>query len=414
MLKRKKHILASIVDQGLYSITTFLVAIMFARSNPIELFGEFMILMTVVIGVLLLQHSLVTQPLNIIAGSVKKKNGELFQWHLRIFWNTQVGYIPVYIFTLFAINLVTSYFFEVVYSTQFMLFFFLFIILRLNLEFFRRLFYTNQKIRQLVIISVIFNSVTILGVSWLFYKGSLTLYNVFFVYMMSSGFASIFALYQIQNKDIFKVKFKYIYRGLGASWKLGGYLLLSNAVSFFSNRAYLIIVAFATSGTIIGVYSAFINIIGVFNPLMLTISNYYLPIASHVSANNSSDLDKLVRKVNFLFLPILSIFIFLIYLYSYELLFFLYGDSFAEYHQSLRGFSLILILIYLSNIYQLRFQSIRKIKKIFHANLMSLLILSTLGVYMASQYGLNGIIFSQLLAWVVGIFLLHYYWTKRK
>ena len=413
---RKLNIKTSlaIIDQSLFSVSNFLVALLFARANTIELFGIFSILMTVVIAIILVQYSLITQPHNIIAGKFNNKKGRYFHYQTKLLWNFQVFFIFILCATLLIVYTIVSLLSLINIEIYSVIIFVLFVVFRLIFEFMRRVFYSSNDLKRVFVIGLVFNSFLIGGGGIEYLTDSITINNLMLVFLFSSVFASIVGYKIGQNKNVFGVELKYIYRGAYKSWDTGKWILGSNFVMFFSNRAYIFIVLALTSSTTVGVYAAMLNIINIFNPLMLTISNYYMPLASREATKGSVPFNKLIFKIHSLILPILLLVMLLVSAFSYELLYYLYGEKYSEHYLLLRYFSVVILIVYLSNIYQLCLKSYGNTISVFYSSLISLFFILTFGLYFVKTYFLDGVIFVQIVALLVSVGALKWFWLRTR
>ncbi len=402
----KKKLFLSFADQGIVSVSNFLLIIILARIFDKADFGFISFLLF--IGVLInnIQISLITQPHNVIAANLGKKSYEKYTngaLGLQILSIIILIVISVLIYALQYTGLINLY-----DNISFIMFSIFYLTLKQIQDFFRRILFTSGHINQIVIGDFIAYGGGVLVLLFVLYLKIEILYQI--IILITIPFIlSIFYLL-ITNKIEHKFSTKDMLYTSKKSFDFAHWSFLSALTSWLGTRVFPITLGLLVSMEAVAVYAVLMNIINTLNPIFHTLTNFLTTVFAKVS--EKSNLLKQTINVFFALLPIIIISMIILILYPKEILSFLYGETYIEYIKLLQYISLSIFLIALANILQLYLRASQNVKYIFKSFLYSSIFSLTLGTYLIYIYQIQGAVLAFISSWIISDILLSFYVFK--
>lgn len=399
----KKKLFLSFIDQGIVSLSNFLLIIFLARILDKAEFGFISLLLFISVLINNTQISLITQPHNVIAAKLGKI-------HYEKYTNGAYGLNLIFIIILIVFSILIyflQYFgaIDLYDSVTFILFTIFYMTIKQVQDFFRRVLFTSGHISEILVSDFIAYGGGILFLLLAYLLNVNILYEIILFitipYILSITYLlKINAVqYRFDRKDIL-----YTYK---KSFNFAQWAFLSTVASWIGTRVFPVTLGMLVSMEAVAIYAVLINIINTLNPIFYTLTNFLTTVFSKVLTK--SNLLKQTLDVFLALLPIITLAIIILFVYSKEILSLLYGSNYIEYVELLKYLSISILLIAIANILQLYLRALQHVKYIFNAFLYSSLFTLTIGTYLVFTYQINGAILAFILSWVVSDLLLGFY-----
>lgn len=357
-IKNKKLLI--LLDQVLVSGSNFVLGILLARYLGIEGYGQFALLWLIVLFFSSLQLAYIVSPMLTLGA---KKSKIILDRYLSTMVTLQLTFtvfliIGLYIFLNIAI------FFDEKWDIGNLKFYLmtttLFFLLQ---DFIRRYFIIKTQYLKLLII----DSIAYLGqlsmIIYLVNTKALELENVFLVISLVFGFSFIIGYSQIKKATTTSIHKKLLFL---KNWHFSKWLVYSAVLQWGSGNFFILAAGAILGSWSVGVIRVMQNTMGIFHVLFISLENI-LPInfSKIYKKDGYSSLIsyfKLQLKYGFIIFSILAS---LIYLFSSEIIGFIYGDEYIEYSYLLVGFILIYMFIYITMLQRYLLRTLEMTKVIF-------------------------------------------------
>lgn len=402
----KKKIFLSFIDQGIVSLSNFLLIIILARIFDKADFGFISFLLF--IGVLInnIQISLITQPHNVIAANLGKNSYEKYTngaLGLQILLLIILIVMSILIYTLQYLGLINLH-----DDIAFIMFSIFYLTLKQVQDFFRRILFTSGNINQIVIGDFVAYGGGILLLLLVLYFKIETLYQIIMFITIPFILSILYLL--VTNRIEYKFSKKDMLFTSKKSFNFARWSFLSALASWLGTRVFPITLGLLVSMEAVAVYAVLMNIINTLNPIFYTLTNFLTTVFARVS--DKSNLLKQTINVFFALLPIILLSIIVLIFYPKEILSLLYGSVYIEYVELLQYISSSIFLIAIANILQLYLRSSQSVKYIFKSFLYSSVFSLTIGSYLIYTYQIHGAVLAFILSWIVSDILLGFYVFK--
>jgi len=402
----KKKLFLSFTDQGIVSLSNFLLIIILARIFDKADFGFISFLLF--IGVLInnIQISLITQPHNVIAANLEKISYEKYTngaLGLQVLSIIILIVISVLIYTLQYTGLINLY-----DKISFIMFSIFYLSLKLIQDFFRRILFTSGHISQIVISDLIAYGGGVLFLLVVLYLKIEILYQIIILITIPFILSIVYLL--VTNKIEYKLSKKDMLFTAKKSFDFARWSFLSALTSWLGTRVFPITLGLLVSMEAVAIYAVLMNIINTLNPIFYTLTNFLTTVFAKVS--EKSNLLRQTINTFFALLPIIVISIIILIIYPKKILSFLYGSTYIEYVELLQYISSSIFLIALANILQLYLRASQNVKYIFKSFLYSTLFSLTLGSYLIYNYQIHGAVLAFISSWIIADAFLGFYVFK--
>lgn len=396
----KKKLFLSFVDQGIVSLSNFLLIIFLARILDKAEFGFISFLLFIGVLVNNSHIALITQPHNVIAAKLGRRYYEKYTsglFGLNILFIILLALVSVIIYFLQYFQLITLY-----DEVAFIVFSLLYLTIKQMQDFFRRLLFTSGHIDQLLVSDIIAYGGGILFILLAYYFNITLLHEVIILISIPYVLSTMYLLKK--NTIKYRLNQKEMVMAYKKSYDFARWAFLSTFTSWIGTRIFPITLGILVNMETVAVYAVLMNIINTLNPLFYTLTNFLTTVFAKML--QKSNVLKQTLNVFLASLPIVAVAIIILFIYAKDILFFLYGPKYVEYAQLLKYISFSILLIGIANISQLYLRALKHVKYIFQAFLFSSFFTLTIGTYLIYSYRIEGAVLAFVLSWVVADILL--------
>jgi len=388
----------AISDQVFGTGAHFVLHILIARYYSVQEYGEFVFLYTFFIMVRMVHNAIVQEPVSVLQlGGLKDKTVSLTSIYL---------YSHILIIPTFFLVGVTYFFYHAIslYET-------LFFLLACLIEMFywggRSIIFKNEKPAIASISSFIYLSsiVLIFFISINFVSYNISPFLILAASALASGLIIIFYIKPPFSfsypdiKDISKKCFQY------GKWAIPASLLIWTV-----NNIYFVLLPLFHDIESSGYLKAVLNILIPFNHLITGASLFLLPMFSRLYKDQEDE--KYNKNLNFISLLVFVgsiLFGLLIYFYSYEILYFVYGQEYTLYSEALGYTALLLPFLWgITAIIRVGLRSKNKPDKVFYTYALSLFPAGLIIIYFGLLYNVEGSLASMVILQVVILAIIFY------
>ena len=396
--------ITSLVEQGVFSGTTFLTNIALVKLLDLEQYGIFASLILVAHLLLGITQALVIQPMQVHLG----KAGDQVSYHLILLFlqlSLMLFFILAFVIMKLAnLNFLSSgqlYFFPfVLYLVSFLLF-----------DFYRKFFLATGNVITALVIGII-QSVSTFGLLLFSISdattGSLTayLYLLALAYAFPIVVATVIYCRQLALPDINTLK-KYLKVHLID----GQWLLYAAVVQWLSGNLYVM-----ASGVLIGIEALGVlrfvqSLLGVINIILQTIENIVLPQLSRAYQVSLEHCYRTFQSTIGPYQVVVLSGLALLFVFAGEVLQIAGNAAFAQYAYVLRGMILLYVIIIAAYPIRLLIRITELNKSYFTAYLISFLFSLLSYQFLLTSFGVSGailgLIFNQLILQTVWLVILN-------
>lgn len=345
LIKNKKSLI--FLDQILVSGSNFLLGILLARFLGLDLFGQFSLIWLFVLFFSSIQVAFIISPMLTHGG---KETQQLINHYLTNIFYFQI-FFSIICIILLSLFLILFQNFSTANLKEYFYYIILLIISFLSQDFMRRYLMIKKSYFKLLSIDLISYIGQLGVVSYLVYTDSLTLKKTILSISIVFLLSYIFSLFFLEIK---KTRKQYSILLFLRNWYFSKWLVYSSLLQWGSGNLFIIVASYLLGPWAVGVIRVMQNTMGIFNVIFIALENI-LPIkfAEIYKKTNYSNLLNYSKKFRLLIFISFFLFATLLYLFSKELIYFLYGNSYVEYSY--------LLIYFLSNTFVLYFLLINKI-----------------------------------------------------
>jgi O-antigen/teichoic acid export membrane protein len=379
-----------LLDQALFSGTSFLITILTARMLDMEIFGLYSGYLLGIYLALSGVAAFVIQPFQVLVGQVKKPK----QYLTFAFWLQLFGIVLVIIFViitdvLFTLHLPIS---VLPFAAGFLLH-----------DFGRRLFLAINQPKSTLLLDAVSTLGLVAGL-FFFHSGGQKDLDTLFVYFtpayLVSGLLILWLIKPIYfQKEILLSSFR-------KHVKEGKWLFLTAISQWWSGNLFVVASGIYLGAAALGALRLAQSLMGVLNVLLQAFENYILPQTAtkiNIDLNHGlAYLSDISRKAGLLFLPILVLIIF----FSKEILVLAGGKGYDSFDFVMQGMAFLYVLVFISQPIRLLVRAMMLNQHFFYGYLFSLTFALAFSHYLLSNFGLIG----ALMGLAVSQLLLMSYW----
>jgi O-antigen/teichoic acid export membrane protein len=394
----KKYKLIVILDQAIFSGTSFIITILLARILSIESFGTYSGYILAIYLVLSCIGAFVIQPFQVLLARTKNKHQYTsFAFWLQVLIVGLLTLIGLLISSLFANHFPLA---VLGFAAGFLLH-----------DFGRRLLLALNRLAQTLLLDIIISTCLLASLFMFFKFGEGHLVNLYWylaIAYLPSFILPIFLLkpFSIKKADALVYFSEHVAQG---KW-----LFLTAISQWWSGNLFVVASGVYLGAASLGVLRLAQSLMGILNVLLQTFENYILPQTAQKLNKELTEglsfLSSVSRKVGLLFLPILVI----SYLFAQQILVLAGGEEYSSFGFVLQGMALLYMLVFLSQPIRLLIRALLLNQQFFYGYLHSLGFAIVFGHVLLSNFGLNG----ALAGLAISQLILMAYWTivlqKRK
>ena len=391
--KRSKSII--LIDQALFSGTSFLLTLLIARITDVESFGQYSAYM---LGIYLLVNAtgaFVIQPFQVLLGKSKNISAYIsFTYWFQII---------VLMFVIGIAFVVMHYFIPGIpvsilpFAAGFILH-----------DFARKILLALNKLIKALLLDTASTVFLVLGLYFFNQQSGKTINELMqyfaFAYILPFLFISVLLSPLVFKKDLF---IEY----LSLHYKEGKWLFFTAITQWWSGNLFVLASGLYLGASALGALRLAQSLLGVLNILLQTFENYVLPQTAFKIISSRqiaiSYLGGMSQKAAFLFLPVLGF----SFLFAEQIMVMAGGLEYRSFAYVLRGMTFLYVFIFLGQPIRLIIRALLLNQHFFYAYLINLSFALIFGHFLLSTYGLNGaiagLIGSQILLIAYWSFVLH-------
>ena len=399
-IKNKKSLI--FLDQMLVSGSNFVLGIILARSLGVEGYGQFALLWLIVLFFSSLQLAYIISPM-LTLGS--KKSLSILDKYLSTMVSLQLVFSLFLMCALYLFFEIAIYFDERWNIDDMKLTIMLATLFFLIQDFIRRYFIIKVQYFRLLFIDSIAYIGQIMMIVYFIYTNSLDLANVFLAISLSFGISLVLGYSQIK-----RVSTKNIYKRLLflKNWKFSKWLVYSAVLQWGSGNFFILAAGAILGSWSVGVIRVMQNTMGIFHVLFIALENI-LPInfSKIYKKDGYSSLIKYFKlqlKYGFVVFSILAS---VIYLFSSEIIGFLYGNAYIEYSYLLVGFVLIYMFIYITMLQRYLLRTMEMTKVIFTSYIFTTIFAFLSSYPLIEYFQIDGVLVGMFITQIIIITIFY-------
>jgi O-antigen/teichoic acid export membrane protein len=365
-----------LLDQAVFSGTSFLITIMVARMSDLESFGVYTAYMLAIYLTLSALGAFTIQPFQVLLG----KAGDKASYISFVFW-FQIVLLLVVLFAVFGV----LRFFIPAIPLPVILFALGFIFQ----DFSRKLLLALDKPLHTLILDAA-SSVALLSALLFFGQSSekeiSILMQYFAVAYIVPGALLLLFVRPIRLSRDYCRHFFYLHV------KEGKWLFFTALTQWWSGNLFVVASGLYLGAAALGALRLAQSLVGVLNVLLQTFENYILPQTA-LKINNDQEsgikyLSEMSRKAGLLFLPILAV----TWLFSEQIMILAGGQEYAKYSFVLQGMALLYVLVFINQPVRLMVRAMLLNQHFFYGYAVSLTFALIFSHSLLSGFGLSGAI----------------------
>lgn len=272
-------------------------------------------------------------------------------------------------------------------------------------DYFRKYYLATLEIWRVVIIDGIVVLSQITAIIYLCSVECSGLESIFLLFGLSYLLAVIFSVYclkpHLQKLARWKAFFQY-------HKKEGMWLGLVTFVQWGSANLFIISLGLFTSIEALGAFRLVQSMFGVLNVLFQTFENYVLPNASRIYADSVSNSKAYIRKVSLQSALLIGCFLFVMFIFSKELMQFAMGEKYLEYSYVIKGMCILYFILFIGYPIRLCIRMLMLNRTFFVGYLISFVFSMLFFNYLLNHWQLNGVIFGMIINQVIMLVFWNY------
>lgn len=383
-----------LLDQALFSGTSFLSTILIARMLDMETFGQYS---GYLLGIYLAVSGIgafVIQPLQVLVGQSHKLN----QYLTFAFW-LQVLAVLIFVVLIFVMSIVIQAnipLSALVFAAGFLLH-----------DFGRRVLLATNRPKS----TLLLDAVCTLGLSavlFFFYLDHQKDLSSLFTYLTIPYILSALLLFWLIMPVYFEKSV--LNSSFSIHIKEGKWLFLTAFTQWWSSNLFVVASGIYLGAAALGALRLAQSLMGVLNVLLQSFENYILPQTATIMNTDLQQglayLSNASRKAGILFLPVLAVTL----IFSQQIFVMAGGKEYASYAFLLQAITLLYVLVFISQPIRLLIRALRLNRHFFYGYLFSLTFALVFSHFLLSNFGLTGVLIglaaSQLLLITYWVYIL--------
>ena len=374
-------------DQAFISATNFVMTVVLARNLDPTNFGAFTLVYAVIFFVNTFQSALVTRPHNVVGTTYHDAEYRQYTTATAMsqIWLTGslalvallcavVAHRAAWSIAPLLVPLVPTI---IAWQLQ---------------EFFRRVLYTEGRLKDAFVNDVVSYGGQVVSVIALGHFGQLTSTRALSIVTFTSAIAAAWGWWAVKESlDRREIRKPIREKWLAENWRFGKWIFGALIVSSASGQLYTALLAGLVSIAKAGVLRAIITVLGPAHILLVAMETALPPAAARVyDEKGQSGLHSFIARIVVMTAPLMAAYCILVSIFAKPILGMLFGDQYRQYGWLLTFLVLSYALVYLQSPVLIALDGRRASAPVFHANLWAGLIGLTLGVIAIHLFGLFG------------------------
>lgn len=391
------------LDQAIVSGSNFLISILILRFLGIEDFGIFSFYWLLLFFIYGLQISCIVSPM--FTNASKYNNDNLNLYYGGIFFQQIIFTLLVSSIILVSLNFLSNFNFNYQFNDFYLQFTLAIISTQLH-QFIRRLLLSKKLYLRVLLSDLLTYFLLIFSLIYLNQLNLLTLavvwWLIFFIFIF--GFSVNFSI-------ILTLKFQFLKtcKIIKENWIIGKWLFLTSLSQWFSGNLWLVNAGLILGPYTFGIIRACQTLLNILNIFFQSIENF-VPgtVTTKFKIGGIREMELYLNKFTKKYLLIILLILFVIILFSKQLLNLFYGIETANYNQILIYLSLIIPFHFLQYPLNYSFRTLGKTKPIFIAYTCSAIFALLTSKTIISYFEVHGLIFGLLVSQIIIITILYY------
>ena len=381
-----------LIDQIICSGSNFLLAIYYARLlGPTE-FGYYGLILFFGYLLVMLQNGFIG---TMILVNINKYKININSYKVYI-------YIKFMLMVIFLLCLIFALTYSKVISQELYLYLGSFLILYILHDLLKKYLHSTFKVSRLLMIDLIYY----LSVyAFLYFDDISSHVDVLRINVM--GFVVAFitaARFGLFEATYSWAKIKVFFRAEYHSIK---HLLTSSFMQWFNSRISYYILGLTGGIQAIGIISAYMSIIGIFNPVFIAVDNYAMPrAAKKMNSEGVQKANAFVKNILNKFLIPMILVSFSMILFRDELIYHILGEEYLEFTHLFSLLLIVNLLTYCNKRYVMMANLLKKQNFLTHAHFVNFIIICVASYFAITVFGITGLVTLGLVNACVLMYLL--------
>jgi len=388
----------SLADQGVASITNFATGVIIARASSKEEFGLYMLGFTLVLLMTDLQTALISTPYMVYAPRLKGKAHSLYAG------STLIHQLVFSIITMLALGCaaLAARFGVGPHGLEPVLWALATVAPLIMLrEFVRRMCFARLKLKTVFLFDACIGIGQISGLLLLAHAGLLSAARACLFVGSACGIAVLACLWA--DRSFYHLRLSESVTDLKRNWTFGKWVFASGLLATASTNLYPWLIAFFHGAAAAAVFAACIGVVSASNPVLLGIQNIIGPKVAHeFAAKGPKGLRGFVLKVSAIVALPLALLSLALVMWGGRLIALLYGHGYAGNGVVVAVLALGIPISAVGFLFSRALFVIERADLDFWFNVVSIVIMVTLGGWLVRFYGPLGAAFGLQAALVVG------------
>lgn len=389
-----------LIDQAIYSGSSFALTLVLGRVLGIGTFGLFSTFILALFLVTSISNALLVQPMQTRVAELKTKtNYTRFLFSAALVFTFFVGLVVL------IVAIIAKFYWPNHSNT--VLAFGLYLCFFLLHDFLRKYYLAKGEEKNTLIIDSGYTLLLLLSVVHIYINSITNLEEIFL--LLSICFVP-FVVYAFHKNLDFKTKDNASTDFPNYHLKEGKWFLLASVSQWFSSNIFVMSSGVFLSIEALGALRLVQTVFGLLNIFLQSVENYIIPKVNLLISDSIVDaqnyLNQLLKKSLWVFLPVLVT----IYFFSSEVMNLIGGTEYTPYHGAIKGFAILYLIIFLFYPIRILIRALAFNKSFFVAYLISLVFGLLSSNLLLQHFGLNGAIIgfigSQLILFTVWLIFL--------
>jgi len=371
--------------------SNFILGILLARYLGVEGYGQFALLWLIVLFFSSLQLAYIISPMLTLGA---KKNDFILDRYLSTMISLQFFFTGLLMISLYLFFEIAQFFDEKWNVGDLKLLIILTTLLFLFQDFIRRYFIIKVQYFKLIVIDAIAYFGQILIISYLIYADTLDLKSLFLALSLSFGFSFLLGYIQIKKVKTTTLHKKLLFL---KNWQFSKWLVYSAILQWGSGNFFILAAGAILGSWAVGVIRVMQNTMGIFHVLFIALENIlpinFSKIYKQSGYTSMMNYFRLQVKYGIVIFSILASFI---YLFSTEIIDFIYGKQYVEYAYLLTGFVVIYMFIYITMLQRYILRTVELTKVIFTSYVASTTFAFASSYLLIEYFQIDGVLIGML------------------
>lgn len=404
MYKNLVHILNDnkllvLLDQGVFSGSSFLYTILMAQILEVSQFGIYASIVLFVYLIICLTNAIIIQPFQVTLSNIKN----IKSYISFCFW-LQVFILLLILFGIILLSQIESLF--PIIEDDLLYGIIIFMLGFVMNDFLRKLFIAKLELRKALYIDIITSGINVLFLCSILFNSHLSLTTI--MIFLGIGYLPGILLGIIYINPIY---ITVVWNGyLRIHYHQSKWLLFTAFIQWWSSNLFVVASGVFLGIRALGAFRLVQSLFGVLNILFQTFENYVLPQTSRMLSISNDAAKKYLKQVGTKSAIIFSTVLLLIFTFSKFIIVLAGGVQYEEYHYLIKGMSILYLIIFIGYPIRIAIRSLMLNKHFFGAYFFSFLFNLISFKHLLTHWNLYGaiagLIISQIIILVYWQFIL--------